>query len=553
MRTFVPRTLRAKAILLPYLVLSLHGGAAGAASPARIAHAPHDVLSGTPDAIVDLRTPAGATLVGGRWRWREASVIPADFRAPGKDLTPSGAPVKTLDTAPHAGAGDSDGSGWQPVAADDLETRRSSGLLAFGWYAIDVTLPERLGELPVAGTSIVFEIVVDDYAEVWVDGKLPQILGQAGGGPAAGWNAPTRVLLTRDAAPGRTFRIAVFAMNGPLSDPPRNFVWVRSATLDVYAGERARIAEAFPARIARRAPGLDAILDRDAVVEKVAGGFVFTEGPVWDREHDFLLFSAPNENVIYRWMPEGVVYVHRPKSGYTGLDVGSYTQPGSNGLTFDRDGRLTIAEMGNRRITRLEKNGSLTVLADRYRGKRFNSPNDLVYRSDGAVYFTDPNFGLPRFADDPRKELPYAGVLRVKDGAVDLLSTELAGPNGIAFSPDERFLYVGNWDPAHKVVLRHAVRADGTLEKGEVFVDMTAAPGEAAIDGIKVDQQGDVFVTGPGGVWILSPEGELLGILEAWPEEQHNLAWGDADGRTLYMTALSGVYRIRTRVSGVRP
>lgn len=541
-------------VFVPALLAVLALAAAAPAAPsAKIAQAPRDVLFGTPNAIVDLRTVDGAGLVAGQWRWRDASVVPAAFRAPGADLKPSGAATTTLDTTPHAGRPEPDGAGWQKVAADDLEARRSSGLLAFGWYRIDVTIPEQLGGFATAGSSVVFEIVVDDYAEVWVDGKLPQLPGQTGGGPASGWNAPSRVLLTRDARPGQTFRIAVFAMNAPLSDPPQNFVWVRSATLDFYGAERARVAEPRAARIARRAPGLDAILERDATVEQVAGGFVFTEGPVWDHAGGFLLFSAPNENVIYRWMPSGVVYVHRAKSGYSGVDIGEYTQPGSNGLALDGEGRLTIAEMGNRRVTRLERNGALTVLADRYQGKRFNSPNDLVYRSDGAVYFTDPNFGLPRFAEDPRKELPFTGVFRAKDGVVELLSTELSGPNGIAFSPDERFLYVGNWDPERKVVLRYAVKADGTLEPGEVFFDMTDAPGEAAIDGIEVDQEGNLFVTGPGGVWILSPDAQLLGILEGWPEEQHNLAWGDADRRTLYMTALTGVYRVRTKIPGALP
>src|SRR5262249_52291448 len=150
----------------------------------------------------------------------------------------------------------------------------------------------------------------------------------------------------------------------------------------------------------------------------------------------------PNANAIYRWSPEGQVSVYRSKSGYKGLDVGEYRQPGSNGLTLDREGRLTINEHGNRRVTRLERTGALTVLADRYEGKRLNSPNDLVYRSDGALYFTDPPFGLPRVFDDPRKELPYSGVYCLNQGKLRLVSTDLTGPNGLAFSPDEQFLYV---------------------------------------------------------------------------------------------------------------
>jgi len=552
MRLLDPARVRL-ALLILLCLTPVRDAAAGAATSVRVAQPPRDVLSGVPDAIVDLRTRDGVERVGATWRWRPAAAVTADFRAPGPDLKPSAAATTTLDVEPRASALDGDATSWTVLAPETLESRRSSGLLAFGWYRIDVTVPQRIGAIDAAGASLVFEVVCDDYAEVWVDGKLPEVLGQTGGGPVAGWNAPNRVLLTRDARPGQTFRIAVFAMNAPLSEPPRNFVWLRSATLDVYTGARARIAEELPARIARRSPELDAILSPDATVERVAQGFVFTEGPVWDRANGFLLFSAPNENTIYRWTPSGVVYVHRPKSGYTGVDIGEYTQPGSNGLTFDGEGRLTIAEMGNRRVTRLEKNGVLTVLADRFQGKRLNSPNDLVYRSDGWLYFTDPDFGLPRFEKDPRKELPFAGVFRVRDGEVQLVTGELRGPNGIAFSPDERFLYVGNWDPQHKVVMRYPVAPDGKVGPGEVFHDMTGAPGEAAIDGIKVDQRGDLFVTGPGGVWILSPDGKLLGILEAFPEEQHNLAWGDEDGGTLYLTALTGVYRIRTKVVGMRP
>ena len=171
------------------------------------------------------------------------------------------------------------------------------------------------------------------------------------------------------------------------------------------------------------------------------------------------------------------------------MDIAEYGQPGSNGLTLDRDGRLTIDEHGNHRVTRLERNGQLTVLADRYEGKRLNSPNDLVYKSDGALYFTDPPFGLPKFFDDPRKELPFSGVFRVADGHVQLLTTDLTGPNGLAFSPDERFLYVDNWDVARKVIMRYPVQADGALGPGEVFFDLTVSePGEEAFDGLKVDR-----------------------------------------------------------------
>jgi gluconolactonase len=245
--------------------------------------------------------------------------------------------------------------------------------------------------------------------------------------------------------------------------------------------------------------------------------------------------------------------VFRSKSGYTGVDIGRYHQPGSNGLTFDPQGRLTICQHGNRRVVRVNPHGDTTVLADRFEGRRLNSPNDLVYRSDGTLYFTDPPFGLPGGFDDPAKELPFSGVFGARDGDVALVTDELPGPNGIAFSPDERSLYVGNWDPGAKVVMRYEIGADGApAGPGEVLADLTAVPGEDAIDGLKVDIDGNLYVCGPGGIWVLSPEGDSLGRIRL-PEAPHNLAWGDADARSLYVTALTSVYRIRLAVPGVRP
>lgn len=343
----------------------------------------------------------------------------------------------------------------------------------------------------------------------------------------------------------------------------------QSTTLGFYKlNAIARIQENASGEIIRLDSALDAIVPKNAKIEKLASGFQFTEGPVWVRVSasaaapqelastkqigGYLLFSDPNNNTIYRWTPGGQISVFRTKSGYDGVDIGEYSQPGSNGLTLDSEGRLTINEHGNRRVTRLEKNGDLTVLADRYEGKRLNSPNDLVYKSDGALYFTDPPFGLPKFFDDPRKELPYSGVFRLFNGKLQLVSKELSGPNGLAFSPDEKYLYVGNWDEKKKVVMRYEVNADGTLSNGKVFYDMTNAPGKDAIDGIKVDRQGNVYASGPGGLWILSPAGKHLGTIVG-SEHPHNLAWGDEDGKTLYMTAETGLYRIRLNIPGIRP
>lgn len=514
-------------------------------APLGAQHAVRRPTDGRPDAVIDLRTRAGVAMVRGQWRYSDARVEPVEFRKPGQDLRPSGAPIRTLDVSPKAGVAGFDDSEWETVDPVALEQRRTGGRFSFGWYRIALTVPERVGTLPTAGTTIVLEVVLDDYAEIWVDGQLPRVLGQSGGALIRGFNAPNRVVLSRNARPGQVIEVAVFGANGPLSDPPANYVWIRSATLDFFApgsAPRTRL------QIVRKSPALDAIVPSTAAVEQLADGFLFTEGPVWSPD-GHLLFSDPNANTIYRWSEDDGLSIFRVKSGYAGGDIGEYKQPGSNGLAVDRDGRLTIAEHGNRRVTRLEKNGAVTVLADRLDGRRLNSPNDLVYRSDGSLYFTDPPFGLPRAFGDARKETPFSGIYRWDAGHLRLLAKDLTGPNGLAFSPDEHYLYVGNWDDTRKVVMRYEVAPDGSLKNGNVFVDLTSAPGEDAIDGVKVDRRGNVYISGPGGLWIVSPEGRHLGTLIT-PEHVHNMAWGDSDGRTLYLTARSGLYRVRLNVAG---
>jgi gluconolactonase len=509
---------------------------------------PPELLPGRPDAVIDLQTDAGAALVGAQWRHADARVEEIDFVAVGSvadPLGPGDVPNRTYDVLPHAQGVDFDDGDWRRLAPADTMRRLANGRVCFNWYRVDVTIPERVADLDPTGATVVFEVVVDDYAEVWVNGALPHALGDAGGPVVGGFNAPNRVVLTQDARPGDTFLIAVFGINGPISASPENYIWMRSATLDLYAPDRAAVARDVPFELERLSPGLDDVIDAGARLEQVAGGFEFTEGPVWTAD-GALLFSSPNTNAIYRWDPRGVVTVFRSKSGYSGADIGRYHQPGSNGLTFDPDGRLTICQHGNRRVIRVEPHGNVTVMADRYGGARLSSPNDLVYRSDGTLFFTDPPFGLPGVFDDPAKELPFSGVFAVRDGEVILVTDELEGPNGLAFSPDERYLYVGNWDPQRKVIMRYELDAECVVRGAAVFADLTDEPGDDALDGLKVDEAGNVFACGPGGVWVLSPDGERLGLLHL-PEDPHNLAWGDPDRRTLYITALTGVYRIRPR------
>jgi gluconolactonase len=531
-----------RAVLTASLLISL--------TPRSDAQVAVSELNGRPDAIIDLKTAEGAELVRGRWRYSDAKIVEVDFRGPGPDLKPSGAPNRTNDVTPRAGADDFDDSKWEELEPAQLEARKGGGRVCFSWYRINLTIPDRVGSFDPTGSTVVFEVVIDDYAEVWVNGALRPALGQLGGPVVGGFNATNRVVLGRNVRPGQKFQLAVFGMNGPISRSPENFIWVKSATLDFY---KPRTTIASGGTIERLSPALDAIVPNDAKIEKLAEGFIFTEGPVWVRDGGYLLFSDPNANNIYRWSPDGQVSVYRTKSGYTGFNIAEYRQPGSNGLTLDGSGRLTINEHGNRRVTRLEKNGQLTVLADNYQGKRLNSPNDLVYKSDGALYFTDPAFGLPQFERDPRKELPYSGVFRLKDGKLDLLATDLKGPNGIAFSPDEKFLYVSNWDAERKIVMRYPLGPDGTLEAGSVFFDVTnVTSGDEALDGLKVDVKGDLFISAPGGVWIVSPEGKHLGTIKP-TERPANFTWGDADGRTLYMAGGTSLYRIRLNVAGVRP
>jgi len=523
--------------------------ALAATSVATAAHAPRAVLA---DAVVDLRTVDGLGLVGGTWRYHDAAIVEVDHRAVGPDLKATGPANRTHDIAPHAHAADFDDSSWPVIPGDSLEARRTDGRLSFGWYRLSFTVPENLGAFATTGSTAVLELVVDDYAEIWVDGKLTPVLGSESGALASGWNSVQRVVLDRDLQPGRRINIAVFAANGPLSDPPANYVWIRSATLDFYRGDRLAIGHDVPLTVDRLDARLDSILGSAPKLEWLAGGFAFTEGPVWFHADDgFLLFSDPNNNRIYRWSPkDGEVSVYRTKSGYSGVDIGRYRQPGSNGLALDTKGRLVIAEHGNRRISRLEPNGLITVLADSHLGRRLNSPNDLIYRSDGTLFFTDPFFGLPGFDKDPARELPFTGVFALHpNGHLQLVTDELTGPNGIALSPDEKHLYVGNWDDGRKVVMRYTLTAGDSVATREVFADLTADAGDDAIDGVKVDTAGNVYVSGPGGLWIFASDGTRLGKISG-PEHPHNMAWGDADHRTLYLTAQNGLYRLRLNIPG---
>jgi len=507
-----------------------------------------------PDATIDLMTDVGVKLVEGKWLYSDVEIIEVDFKEAGPDGQPSNKPNRAYDFTPHAGGVDFDDSNWLVIEPTSLDKRRTSGKLSFNWYRINITVPDKIGSFDPSGSTVVFETSVDDYAEVWVNGELPRAFSQSGGSVIKGWNASNRVIVGRNVTPGEKIQLAIFGINGPISNSPTNYIFIRKATLNFYKDSVVPVAvtpQEVNVEVLRVDPAIDEIVPSNPKIFKLATGFKFIEGPVWFNE-GYLLFSDPNNNTIYKYTEEGELSVFKEKSGYSGDDIDKYFQPGSNGLTLDSQRRLTINEHGNRRVTRLEKDGILTVLADKYEGKLLNSPNDLVYKSDGSLYFTDPPFGLPKVYDDPGKELPYSGVYRRSDEGLELVAKDLKGPNGIAFSPDEEYLYVSNWDMDKKVVMRYVVNKDGTLSKGEVFYDMTDAQGEEALDGLKVDENGNVYASGPGGVWIIAADGKHLGTIKA-PKLPANFAWGGEDGKTLYMTSRDTLYRMPLKVKGIRP
>jgi gluconolactonase len=305
-------------------------------------------------------------------------------------------------------------------------------------------------------------------------------------------------------------------------------------------------------RIERLDPALDRLVDRNAAIEMlVANRFEWAEGPVWDAANERVLFSDVPRNMIWEWSQRSGLKEFLAPSGYTAAATFTGREPGSNGLAFNRGGELVLCQHGDRRIAK-RVDGKFVTLADRYAGKRLNSPNDLAIRTNGDVYFTDPPYGLPRQTDDPARELDFQGVYRLTaKGELQLLTRELNRPNGLAFSPDERTLYVANSEPDKAVLMAYPVKPDGSLGNGRVFFDVTAAVGKhkpGVPDGLKVSRDGTVWASGPGGVLVYSAQGKHLGTL-ATGVATANLAFGD-DGSTLYLTADKSLARVRTKVKG---
>jgi gluconolactonase len=295
----------------------------------------------------------------------------------------------------------------------------------------------------------------------------------------------------------------------------------------------------------------DALIPPGTKIEKIADDLQWSEGPLWDAQRKTLLFSDIPRNVVMQWNADKGVSRFLESSGYTGAAPFKGREPGSNGLTFDPQGRLTLCQHGDRRVSRREADGTMVPLATQYEGKRLNSPNDLVFDKQGSLYFTDPPYGLPGTFKDPTKELPFQGVYRVADsGKISLLTHELEAPNGLAFSPDYRTLYVANSQKEKPIWMAYPVKGDGSLGAGRVFADSSKLfkEGDGVPDGLKVDVKGHIFATGPGGVLIYTPDGTLIGrILTGVPTA--NVAWGE-DGATLFITANHRVLRLKTRTQG---
>jgi len=303
-------------------------------------------------------------------------------------------------------------------------------------------------------------------------------------------------------------------------------------------------------RIVAHSDRLDELIPRNTSVEKIADGFAWVEGPVWNNKGRYLLFSDIPNNSVFMWKEgKGVTLFLKP-SGYSGKEPFTGREPGSNGLAFDHKGELVLCEHGDRRISRLESDGNKSTLVDRYEGKRLNSPNDLVIKSNGDIYFTDPPFGLPGSFDDPGRELDFCGVYRLSaSGELTLLTKELKAPNGIAFSPYEKTLYVS--DSGERVWMAFDVNPEGTIANGRVLLNASElGKGKPGVpDGMEVDIHGNIFGAAPGGLYIIAPDGTLLGTVD-FGVATGNCTWGD-DGSSLFVTANTAVYRIRVNTKGL--
>jgi gluconolactonase len=366
--------------------------------------------------------------------------------------------------------------------------------------------------------------------------------------------SPTRIE-HRPRKPRMLAMAACWAMLGAFAPPPA-------------ATNPGTAAAPVESGVERLDPRLDALVARDAPVRRLASGFGFTEGPVWiPGTPGYLLFSDVPGNVIYKYDPQaGKAAPYLLNAGYVGPDIWrwgglnsngfpkddprheEFPMIGPDGLGVDHQGRVLVTTFSGRSIVRLEADGTRTLIADRYEGRKLNGTNDIVVAHDGAIYFTDTYGGLRLRASDPRKELPYNALFRWKDGTLTLLISDMPNTNGLAFSPDETYLYANGG--VDNYVRRYRVKPDGTLGAWTMFADFRGMAEPGVTDGMKVDTRGNVYVTGPGGIWIIDPDGRHLGTIRL-PEHPINMAFGGADRRMLYVTAHTGLYAVPVRTPGL--
>ncbi len=336
--------------------------------------------------------------------------------------------------------------------------------------------------------------------------------------------------------------------------PSRRSILAAGAGLALSACAQAPTRATFGG-VRRISPALDAIIPADAVIEELGSGYQWSEGPVWVRDGGYLLFTDVPANIMYKWSEAAGVEEFLNPSGFSGADASHLREGGANGLARAADGAIILCDTGNRNLARLDlATKQKTVLADRHDGRRFNSPNDLAIHSSGAIYFTDPPYGLEGMSASPLREIPFHGVyLYTPDGRVRLVDDQRSFPNGVALSPDEKTLYVACSDEANPLIWAYALGDDGLPLSSRLFFDAKPLQGENAPglpDGLKVDEAGRLFATGPGGVLILTPEAELLGVIDPGSAVA-NCGFGE-DGATLFITAHNRLGRIRLNTRAAR-
>jgi gluconolactonase len=460
--------------------------------------------AGSPAAVIDLQTDAGAASVKGQWRFSNIKIVEAEFGG-----------EKVYDYTPHAGAAGFDDSQWTVLKPAEIR-RGHAGKMSFVWYRITVTIPERVGDLDPTGATAVLETLVDDYGEIWVDGELPRWQGLSGGPVVAGFLTPNRLVIGRHVKPGQKIEIAIFVMNGPISNVPPNRANMHSAKVEFYktpAGPVNLLPGGYNPDVRKFDKAADWIFINNLKLIKLADGFTSVTQPVWDSRGSLLLSDPPNR-ATYRYSPQNVCAAPIVGQAEVKTDLALDGQlHGSGGMAFDPQGRLTVAEP--HRVVRFEKDGKVSILADQ-------SAHDLLYRSDGALYFTGSK-----------------AVFSLHEGKLQAIVEGLTEPRGIALAPDENSLYITD----RNSVVRYLANTDGTLSNGQAIAEIESA------GGIQVDREGNLYIAGPGGVWILSSEGKHLGTMLAGKKPRH-LEWGDADRKTLYLVSPEALYCVRLGLPG---